>query len=156
MSFTSVFITSCFTWQSQRDIFPTVIWWCTGSSTYMSESSHTPTDTVLSCDERPDWLDSDDCRKWPGRWVYLQFPNFSVAYTSSPPVFVALAPWFHHGNPSTELLSSLMALLLALMHFKHTAAATSQSDRKYKSFAISPLFSLFEVRMTLLLVGALF
>ena len=141
MLFASVFATSCFTWQSQQDISTTVIWWCNGSSACMSESSrtdnHTLTDTVLSYDERPDWLDSDDCRKWPGRWVYLQFPNFSVAYTFSPPVFVALAPWFHRGNPSTARLSCLMALLLALMPFKHTAAATSQSDRKYKSFAIS-------------------
>lgn len=29
---------------------------------------------VLSYDERLDWLESDDCSKWPGRWLHLCFP----------------------------------------------------------------------------------
>lgn len=77
------------------------------------------------------------------------FPVFSVSFTFFPhslafsltplspfvPLFVTPSPWFHHGNPSTECLSLslLMAQLLALMHFKRTAAATSQSDGKYMS-----------------------
>lgn len=64
---------------------------------------------------------------------------FSCSRTSSPstPLFVTpppLPPWLHHGSPSTERLPrsrppTLMARLLALMHFKRTAAATSQSAR---------------------------
>lgn len=85
------------------------------------------------------------------------FPFFSVSLTFFPhslafslmhlspsmPLFVTHPPpspfstWFHHGSPSTERLplSPLMAQLLALMHFKRTAAATSQSDGKYMSFS---------------------
>lgn len=86
------------------------------------------------------------------------FPVFSISYTFFPhslavshtplsrPLFVSPptpSPWFHHGNPSTECLSlPLMAQLLALMHFKRTAAATSQSDGKYMSSStISVLLS---------------
>lgn len=52
----------------------------------------------------------------------------------SAPLFVTHSPWFHRGSPSSWRLSPpLMAQLLALMHFKHTAAATPQSDRKCTS-----------------------
>lgn len=109
---------------------------------------------VLSYDERLDWLESDDCSKWPGRWLHLCFPfspslllsshthllshsrtSFPPCRSLSPPL--PLPSWFHHGSPSTERLSlsPLMAQLLALMHFKRTAAATSQSDGKYMSFS---------------------
>lgn len=114
-------------------------------------------ETVLSYDERLDWLESDDCSKWPGRWLYLCFP-FSPSLipsslthllphlhlSPSMSVFVTPFPWFHHGSPSTECLSLLMAQLLALMHFKRTAAATSQSDGKYTSscnlYSLHPFF----------------
>lgn len=64
-----------------------------------------------------DWLESDDCSKWPGRWLHLCFPfspslyllpsltcfltytSLSVSLCHPPP------PWFHHGNPSTVPLS---------------------------------------------------
>lgn len=37
---------------------------------------------VLSYDERLDWLESDDCSKWPGRWFHLCFP-FSLSLMPS-------------------------------------------------------------------------
>lgn len=75
-------------------------------------------ETVLSYDERLDWLESDDCSKWPGRWLHLCFP-FSPSLipsslthllsrlhlSPSMSVFVTPFPWFHHGSPSTECLS---------------------------------------------------
>lgn len=103
---------------------------------------------VLSYDERLDWLESDDCSKWPGRWLHLCFP-FSLSLIPS-----SLTHLLSHLHLSLPLraslchplslvsswqpinrvpLSPLMAPLLALMHFKRTAAATSQSDGKYMS-----------------------
>lgn len=38
---------------------------------------------VLSYDERLDWLESDDCGKWPGRWLHLCF-QFSLSHTFFP------------------------------------------------------------------------
>lgn len=37
----------------------------------------------LSYDERLDWLETDDCSKWPGRWLHLCFP-FSLSSTFFP------------------------------------------------------------------------
>lgn len=69
---------------------------------------------VLSYDERLDWLESDDCSKWPGRWLHLCFPFFSVSLTFFPH---SLAFSLTHLSPSMllfvtpphSLLGSIMA-----------------------------------------------
>lgn len=67
---------------------------------------------------------------------YLFSPHTHLLPLSLPPC-LSLSPTLlgfivaaHHRGAS---LSPLMAQLLALMHFKHTAAATAQSDGKYTS-----------------------
>lgn len=45
---------------------------------------------VLSYDERLDWLESDDCSKWPGRWLHLCFP-FSLSLLPSFPHSLAFS-----------------------------------------------------------------
>ena len=42
-------------------------------------------ETMLSYDERLDWLESDDCSKWPGRWLHLCFPFSPSLIPSSLP-----------------------------------------------------------------------
>lgn len=104
--------------------------------------------SVLSYDERIDWLESDDCGKWPGRWLHLAFPPpppftffphslvfllvdlFSLYATlCHPPLLSLLGSIMAAHQPSAYPPPTLMARLLALMHFKRTAAATSQSAR---------------------------
>lgn len=109
---------------------------------------------VLSYDERLDWLESDDCSKWPGRWLHLCFPfspslipsslthllshlhlSHSLSHSRRAslchPLFSLVSSWQPINTAPLSLsLSLLMAQLLVLMHFKHTAAATSQSEWK--------------------------
>lgn len=68
--------------------------------------------------------------------LFYLSPLHSLASSLSPPC-LSLSPTLlgfivaaHHRGTS---LSPLMAQLLALMHFKHTAAATPQSDGKCTS-----------------------
>lgn len=64
---------------------------------------------------------------------------FFFCWHTSPHLPQPLPSWLHHGSPSAECLSLLlMARLLALMHFKRTAAATPQSARLPQ---ISTIFS---------------
>ncbi len=102
---------------------------------------------VLSYDERLDWLESDDCSKWPGRWLHLCSRSPGLFYLLPPltcfPTYTSLSLRASLCHPLSLVsswqpinrvpLSPLMAQLLALMHFKRTAAATSQSDGKYMS-----------------------
>lgn len=98
--------------------------------------------SLLSYDERLDWLESDDCSKWPGRWLHLCFP-FAPSLIPSSLTHLHLSPSVSLCHPLSLVsswqpinrvpLSPLMAQLLALMHFKRTAAATSQSDGKNTS-----------------------
>lgn len=72
----------------------------------------------------------------PSLACFLTYTSLSVSLTLSPcfslsaPPFSLVSSW----QPINRVpLSPLMAQLLALMHFKRTAAATSQSDGKYMS-----------------------
>lgn len=69
----------------------------------------------------------------PSLTCFLTYTSLTLSLIPVVLLFVTpSSPWFHHGNPSTQRLflslSLLMAQLLVLMHFKHTAAATSQSE----------------------------
>lgn len=66
---------------------------------------------VLSYDERPDWLESDDCSKWPGRWLHLCFP-FSPSLLPS-----SLTRLLSHLHLSLCLSHSLSVLLFVTPSF---------------------------------------
>lgn len=67
---------------------------------------------VLSYDERLDWLESDDCSKWPGRWLHLCFPF------------------------SPSLIPSSLTHLLSHLHLSHSLSHSRRASLCH------PLFSL--------------
>lgn len=73
---------------------------------------------VLSYDERLDWLESDDCSKWPGRWLHLCFP-FSPSLIPS-----SLTRLLSHLHLSLPLCLSLSPPLHGFIMATHQQSAS--------------------------------
>lgn len=86
--------------------------------------------TCLTYDERFHWLENDDYSKWPGRWFLLPISVLC-------PLSLSLSP-----SVGAPLVFPLMAQLLALMHFKHTAAATFGTKAHVLPLSFHPFLSL--------------
>lgn len=73
---------------------------------------------VLSYDERLDWLESDDCSKWPGRWLHLCFP-FSPSLLPSSHTHL-----LSHSHTSLPPCLSLSPPLLGSIMVAHQQSAS--------------------------------